>query len=157
MQTHLKANPYESLTWTPMEVHILRHSYPVEDIRSVMAKLPSRSEGAIHRMANKLNIKKPKAEEPTTQVTDFSNTKTIERLEAELNLRKAQAEYDAAQQRYALFAEQCRIAFASQMKNDNSLTMQALFKQNAAQFSKLNGSISNSARKLLEMRIQLEL
>lgn len=142
--------------WSPMELHVLKNSFPHEDISSVMVKLPGRTRAAINARASMLGLKKLNPE-PPAKMNNFSTTKTIERLEAELNLAKAQAECDAARQRYSIFSEQCKIAFTRALSSNPSLTLPDLFKQNSKDFSRLNGAISNSARRLLEAQIELEL
>ena len=104
-----------------------------------------------------LGLKKQQPEKENENMNGFSGTKTIERLEVELKLAKATSERDAAQQRYNIFAEQCRIAFAHALKQNPNETLDSLFKQNSKHFSRLNGAISNASRKLLEARIELEL
>lgn len=142
--------------WSQMELYILRACYEAEEpVDQIMVKLPDRSREAIISKALDKGFKKKKQQPMNTNA--FSNTKSIERLEAELNLAKAKAEYEAAQQHYTLFCEQCKVAFVQALKVNETLTIAELFKQNAKEFSKLNGAITNSGRKMLEAKINLDL
>lgn len=138
-----------------MENHVLKSCYSAETIDQLMIKLPGRTKNAILIRASNLGLKKK--EEPMHCTNPFAASKTIERLEAELNLAKAKNESEAAQQRFIIFTEQCHIAFTNALKSGTDATLASLFKQNAKEFAKLNGAISNTNRKLLEARIKLEL
>ncbi len=137
--------------WTRTEEFVLRHAWGNEDMATIRSRLPERSEGAIRKRAALLglNVKVP-------IMNTFAKTKSIEQLEAELTLKKAETELEAARQRLAIFNEQCFGTFSQAMKSDG-VTLNDLFKQNATTFSKLNGAISNANRRLLEARIKLTL
>jgi hypothetical protein len=138
-----------------MEDHVLKHAVEDgENLDVICERLPGRTRTAIQRRISYKDLT-PKKE--PVQMNGFSGTKTIERLESELKLRKAEAERDAAQQRYNIFAEQCCNEFTRVMKNDPTIKMADLFKQYAADFSKLNASISLANRRLLEAKIEIGL
>jgi len=140
--------------WTRVEEFVLKNAWGVEDMATIRSRLPERSEGAIRKRAAILGLNTKTQEQPT--MNTFAKTKSIEQLEAELTLKKAETELEAARQRLAIFNEQCFGTFSQAMKSDG-VTLNDLFKQNATTFSKLNGAISNANRRLLEARIKLTL
>lgn len=145
---------FTRMPWTSMEDHVLASCYASDSMDSLLAKIPRRTETSIRARASYLKLQKRTIQ---PQVMNISASATIEILEAQLNLKKAEAECEAAAQRLKLFHERCRIAFKAALKNDPNITLDQLFKENAKEFSKLNGGVTNSARKVLERRIELDM
>lgn len=135
--------------WTDVEDDIIRKFFGKENVQSIAAMLPQRTVAAINNRAYMMRH--------SSNNTIVPKRQTIEQLEADLQLRKAQADLEAAEARYKLFRTQSRAIFSERMKNDDSITMDSLFALNSKEFGKHNAAISAAHRKLLRAEILFDL
>lgn len=139
-----------NLPWTQMEETIVKAYWPKESIDAICEMLPSRNKEAVINKARKLGLEK-------MNNNATIKPKTIEQLEAELNLKKAEAELETALAKYDLFRGQCRASFTQAMRNNTEVTIEDLFKLNAKDFSRYTLAISNAYRKILKSQVEQDL
>lgn len=147
---HIRKAFINNPPWSPMEIYILQNGFKyAESIETIQRKMPERTTSAIKEKAKQLKL--------TVSKANMTSTQTIEKLEAELAVKKAEAALTQAKANYDSFMASARMTFANQLKNSPSVTMTDLFKQNSKALSKLGGAVTNAQRKLLEKQIELDI
>jgi hypothetical protein len=134
--------------WTQVEEAVLREYFQKESLSTLASMLPGRSQGAIVNRAQTLGLHKKQVCKPIVQERSMDNINTIEQLEAEVAVKRAQLEVEEADRALAIFDEQLIAAYTQEV------TPKVFVKEYTKQRGKLVQSVSRARLKLAIARME---
>lgn len=134
--------------WTRMEEGILKSYYGRVPTDELFGMLPNRSSGAIMTRAQTLRLKiRPKQDQTIMPTTNTPTSTTLEQLEAEVALKRAQLGVDEAARALDIFDELMVTNFLP------TSDINDFIKTNSAKRSKMVAALSRAKLKLVMARI----